>query len=101
MHWIVLTRSGVIIRVKVQPRARETEIIGLQGEPPRLKIKLAAPPVDGKANEELIRFFKSLLKGHAQRVELIRGEKSSLKDLIVTGAQVDDLECLLTGASKA
>ncbi len=95
MNWIEQNQNNVIIRLKVQPRARETIIIGLHGDPARIKIKLAAPPVDGKANEELLRFFKVLLKGSFQKVELLRGEKSSLKDLLIAGADRDQIESIL------
>ena len=49
MHWFEVCPTGVILRIKVQPRASKTQIAGLHGDPPRLKIRLAAPPVDGES----------------------------------------------------
>ena len=49
------TREGVIISCHVRPGASKTECAGLYGE--SMKLTLKAPPVDGKANKELCRFF--------------------------------------------
>lgn len=75
--------EGLILLIHVQPGARNTEIVGLYGEPPRLKIKLKAPPVEGKANQELIRFLSDLLGVAKNSIEILRGDKSSRKDLCI------------------
>ena len=49
------TKTGVRLAIQVQPRASRTELAGIHGD--ALRIRLAAPPVDGAANEELIRFL--------------------------------------------
>jgi uncharacterized protein (TIGR00251 family) len=66
--------GAVTLRIRVQPRARRTEIIGEHAG--ALKLKLAAPPVDGKANEECRRFLSKLLKVSTGSVEIISGESS-------------------------
>ena len=66
--------GAVTLRIRVQPRARRTEIIGEHAGV--LKLKIAAPPVDGKANEECRRFLSKLLKVSAGSVEIIAGESS-------------------------
>lgn len=66
--------GAVTLRIRVQPRARRTEIIGEHAG--ALKLKIAAPPVDGKANEECRRFLSKLLKVSAGSVEIIAGESS-------------------------
>ena len=67
----------------IQPNAKKSEVIGLQGEPPRLKIKLKALPIEGKANKELIKFLSEILKIAKSRISLLRGETSKQKDIFL------------------
>ncbi len=64
------------LRVKVIPRSAQTEIVGTMADG-TLKIRIAAPPEKGKANEELLRF----LGAHygVKRVEMISGHTAALK----------------------
>jgi len=71
--------GAVTLRIRVQPRARFTEIIGEHAG--ALKLKIAAPPVDGKANEECRRFLARLLGVNARSIEIVMGESS--RDKIV------------------
>jgi len=65
----------------VQPGAKRTEVAGVHGEgaEARLKIRLAAPPVDGKANAELLRFLAAAFAVPLRAVTLLRGETSRQK----------------------
>jgi len=80
MAWIEPTPHGVLLRLQAQPRASRTEVVGLQGD--RLKIRIAAPPVDGAANQELLRFLKKQL---GCPVALVSGETTKYKDVLCTG----------------
>jgi uncharacterized protein (TIGR00251 family) len=73
--------GAVILALHVQPGARRTEIAGLRGEgkETRLRIRLAAPPVDGKANAELKRFLADAFDVPLRDVVLVRGETSRQK----------------------
>ena len=66
--------GAVTLRVRVQPRAPRTEITGEHAG--AIKVKVAAPPVDGKANEECRRFLAKLLGVSFGSVEIIAGESS-------------------------
>ena len=66
--------GGVTIKVRVQPRAPRTEIVGEHAG--ALKLRVAAPPVDGKANEECRRFLAKLFEVSATSVEIISGDSS-------------------------
>jgi len=77
------TEGGVRLRLRIQPRASRTEIAGLHGA--LLRIRLAAPPVDGAANEELVRFLAKLLGVPVRSVEVTAGHASRQKTVTVTG----------------
>lgn len=66
-----------MINVLLQPRARQNEIMGKHGD--ALKIRITAPPVDGKANAHLCRFLASLLDVPASSIDIISGETSRNK----------------------
>lgn len=74
----------VSLDISVSPRARRTEAQGVQGG--RLRVRLAAPPVDGKANETLLKWLADELQVGRQAVKLLRGDSSRLKQV---GLQVD------------
>ena len=65
------------LEVLVVPRASKTEIVDYPGD--ALKIRLKAPPVDGEANTELIRFLSKHFKISKSRITIIRGETSKKK----------------------
>ena len=72
--------------VHVQPGAAHTEVTGLHGD--ALKIRLAAPPVDGKANEALLSFIAEKFAVPQRDVELLRGGQSRHKRVKVIGSVV-------------
>jgi uncharacterized protein (TIGR00251 family) len=78
------------ITVKVHPRAKRSAIAGRLGE--AWKLSLAAPPVDGKANDECIRFFSELLKVPRGRVRIALGLTSRTKVVEIEGVAQDELE---------
>lgn len=65
------------LEVHVQPGAKRTEAVGLHGD--RLKVRLAAPPVDGKANEALLDFVAESLGVSRSAVTLLRGQTNRQK----------------------
>ncbi|MEK6325111.1 MAG: DUF167 domain-containing protein [Acidobacteriota bacterium] len=66
--------GAVTIKLRVQPRAPRTEIIGEYAG--AIKLRVAAPPVDGKANEECRRFLAKLFEVSATSIEIISGDSS-------------------------
>jgi len=75
--------DGVLLSVKLQPRASKNEIGGPLGD--ELKIKVTAPPVDAAANEALIELLAEKLDCPRRRVELIRGQTSRHKVVKLNG----------------
>jgi uncharacterized protein (TIGR00251 family) len=87
VSWLRVGADGrsVTLSLHIQPGAKNTAVAGLHGD--ALKIRLAAPPVDGKANEALIAFLAAALGVAKQRIELISGASSRAKRLRID--QVD------------
>jgi uncharacterized protein (TIGR00251 family) len=81
------------IQVKVHPRAKRSAVAGRFGD--AWKLDLAAPPIEGKANEECIRFLAELAGVPRSRVRIITGATSRLKLVEVAGLEQDQLERLL------
>ena len=69
--------DALLLSLHVQPGASRTEVTGLHGD--ALRIRLAAPPVDGKANAELARFLADAFGVPQRQVTLVRGETSRRK----------------------
>jgi uncharacterized protein (TIGR00251 family) len=80
--------DGVAFAVRVQPRARRNAVVGELGD--ALKIALAAPPVDGRANEACIEFFADLLDVPRSSITIASGQSSRNKVIRVTGISVAD-----------
>ena len=78
------------ITVKVHPRAGRTALTGRFGE--AYKLDLAAPPVDGKANQECIRFFADLAGVPRAQVRVVTGQTSRIKLIEVEGITQNELE---------
>ncbi len=68
---------ALVLTLHVQPGAKRTEAVGAHGD--ALKIRLAAPPVDGKANAELLRFLAAAFGVPRRAVTLLRGETTRQK----------------------
>ena len=81
------------IAVKVHPRAKRSGITGRFGD--AWKLDVAAPPVDGKANEECIRFFAELAGVPRSRVRIVSGATTRMKVVEVDGVPQDALDSLL------
>ncbi|PLX79523.1 MAG: YggU family protein [Desulfuromonas sp.] len=79
--------DGVQLALFVQPRASKNRVVGLQGD--ELKVRLTSPPVDGAANKLCIQFFSKLFKTPKSSLEIVAGETSRHKRLLVRGANLD------------
>jgi len=88
VSWLVATPDGVVLTLHIQPGARKTEVVGRHGE--ALKIRLAAPPVDGKANACLLAFLAERLGVAKSQVALISGESSRAKRVKVGSGGTPD-----------
>lgn len=69
------------INVKIVPNAKKTEVVGWEGK--TLKIRVAAPAIEGKANKELMRFMAELCDCSQSEVEIVKGQNAKMKLLDV------------------
>ena len=94
-EWLRVAADGrITLTLHIQPGAKTTEFAGLHGD--ALKIRLAAPPVDGKANEALIKFVAETLKLPKSAVILKSGQTSRRKVLEVNGSSREALAGLVS-----
>jgi uncharacterized protein len=80
--WLKCSGGSLILTLHIQPGAKKTEIAGEHGD--ALKIRLAAPPVDGKANAALLEFIADRLRVTKGAVTLKSGQTSRRKVVEVT-----------------
>lgn len=85
--------GGVELSLHIQPRASRTELVGVHGT--AIKLRLAAPPVDGEANEELIRFLAKLLGVTKTAVTIRSGETGKRKRVRIDGMDLAKVTKLL------
>jgi uncharacterized protein (TIGR00251 family) len=87
--------QGIVLAVRVVPRAKRDELAGTVGD--ALKVRLRAPPVDGKANAALVEFLAELLGIPRQRVTLVCGGTSRTKRVRLQGVTAQQASCTFPG----
>lgn len=95
--WLQAQGENVVLTLHIQPGAKKTEVAGIHGD--ALKIRLAAPPVDGKANDALLAFVAQSLGLAKRNVVLLSGQTSRSKRVGVNGVEIEQIRGLLLGAA--
>ena len=85
--------EGAAITVKVQPRARKTEVAGLMADG-TIQIKVAAPPVGGAANKALVAFLAQILALPTSQIDIIAGETSERKLISLVGISPEAVDVI-------
>jgi uncharacterized protein (TIGR00251 family) len=91
-------QGGVSLAVRAQPGAKKTAIVGVYGEgaAAQLKIAVQAPPIEGRANEALIKFLAATLNLPKSNVEIHSGELGRAKIFLLRGAALEDVRHILS-----
>ncbi len=89
-------RGAVVLRVHVQPGAGRSAVVGRHGD--SLKVRVAAPPVDGRANAAAAALIAAALGVKEKAVELVSGERSRVKRYRVVGVDADEVDSRLRQA---
>jgi len=98
MTWVRETAEGAIVSLLIQPRASKNEISGPQGD--RLKVRLTAPPVEGAANKMCITFLAKCLGVSKSALEIVAGQSSRQKQVLVRGGRLDTVRAALEKTPK-
>ncbi len=88
--------EGLKLPVAIKPQAKANKVLGIHNG--RLKIAIAATPVDGKANKELICYIAQLLKIRKQEIEIVSGLTSHLKLLHLPSSVQSKIDHIITTA---
>ena len=94
MNWLRASNDGCIVTVKATPRANVSEIAG--ADPEWLRVRLQAPPVDGKANAALTALFAERFGIPKRAVEILTGDTSRLKRVKLRGVSAETAAATLT-----
>ena len=92
------TRGGVRLSVHAQPGAKRDEISGLHGD--RLRVRVSAPAEDGKANARLVEVVAAAFRLRRAQVEIVSGESSRRKELLLAGTTLQAAQALLEKVLK-
>jgi uncharacterized protein (TIGR00251 family) len=76
-----MSENSILLRLTVRPGGSTDEIIGLYGDPARLKIKVRAKPVKGDANKSVITFLSRVFNLPKSSFDIVRGSVSANKDI--------------------
>lgn len=96
---ITAGEQGVYIDIQAQPRARRPGVRGVHGQ--RLKLAVAEPPEDGKANEAIVDAVAELLNVPRKGVSLVAGKTSRSKRVFVEGIRPDQVRELIDAALES
>lgn len=92
-------QNKAVIKLKIQPRSSRNEVVGFL-EDGTLKIKLSAPPVEGQANQAVIKFLAEILNLPAGNIVIISGKTSHNKLISIQGITQEDTILLLKKSIK-
>lgn len=95
--WLRASDGAVTLDLAIQPRASRSRVVGEHGD--RLKVQIAAPPVDGEANAALIELLADVLDVPRRQIEIAAGATGKRKTVRVLGLDAETIERAL--ASKA
>jgi len=84
---------SVVVTVRVIPRAKKTELSGERDG--ALVVRVAAPPVEGAANEAVVDFFARALRVPKRAVQIVSGERGRLKRIAIAGVTEAQIQALL------
>lgn len=99
MNFLSRYKDGrVLLRVYVQPKASKNRLSGVHDN--AIKLAITAPPINGKANTAVIKFFASLLKLRKKDLEIKHGLQCRKKSILIAGPSLGDVRSQIQEALK-
>ena len=86
---VIFDGSSVTFSVKVVPRASKSEL--LRADDGLMRLRIASPPVDGAANDEIVRFFSKVFGVSKSSVEILSGDRSRIKCICISNASANTI----------
>jgi hypothetical protein len=83
------TKNGVILSVKLVPNSSFNKIVDFTEE--YVRIKISTPPIENRANKELISFCSDLFSVNKSKISIVSGEKSKLKKVLIKDTKIEEL----------
>ncbi|MGH2524769.1 MAG: DUF167 domain-containing protein [Anaerolineales bacterium] len=93
-------KKGAAITVKVTPRAKKTEVVGLM-EDGTIRIRVAAPPAEGAANAALIDFLAEALNLSKSQIDIVAGASAERKLISLTGITPSEVDTVINQLAQA
>jgi uncharacterized protein (TIGR00251 family) len=93
--FVTPTKEGTLLNVRISPGAQRTSVAGAYGED-AIKLRVAAPPVEGRTNTEAERLLAGLLGVAASDVSVVKGASSRNKAVLVRGAKAEEVRQILS-----
>lgn len=89
MKFIDKNEKGIILSLKLVPNSSFSKVVDYTDE--YIRIKISSPPIENKANKELIAFCSKLLDVNKSKLEIISGEKCKLKKVLIKDTKLDEI----------
>lgn len=87
--FLLNTTNGIILSIKLVPNSSFNRITDYTDE--YIRIKISSPPIENRANKELISYISELLKINKSKIKIISGEKSKLKKLLIIDSDLTEI----------
>ena len=89
MNFLTKTDNGIILSLKLVPNSSFSKVVDYTDE--YVRVKISSPPIENKANKELISFCSKLLDVNKSKIEIVSGEKSKLKKVLIKDTKLEEV----------
>ena len=88
-NYLLDTTDGIIFCIKLVPNSSFSKIVDYTDD--YVRIKISAPPIENRANKELIGFCSELFDVNKSKLSIVSGEKSKIKKVLIKGSKIEEV----------